>query len=113
MVMRIGGRDDAGERGLAVEGAAAFLDVRDELLAPVLEVARDRIDGEVAQRTERAPENLAANRLEQLDVALLPMTVFDPLQDLHHPARALATRRALAARLVLVELRRAQSELHH
>ena len=34
-------------------------------------------------------------------------------EDLHHPARALAARRALPARLVHVELRDAQAELHH
>ena len=34
-------------------------------------------------------------------------------QELHHPARPLAARRALAAGLVHVELRRAQRELHH
>ena len=35
------------------------------------------------------------------------------LEDLHHPARPLAARRALAARLVHVELRDPQAELHH
>ena len=40
-----------------------------------------------------------------------PASIFS--QDLHHPARAFAARRALAARLVHVELRDAKTELHH
>src|SRR5436189_5643139 len=46
--VRVARRHDAFERRLADVWAAALLDVRDELLAPVPEVARDGIDGEVA-----------------------------------------------------------------
>ena len=45
--------------------------------------------------------------------ACVAVARLDLLEQLHHPARPLAARRALPARLVHVELRRPQRELHH
>src|SRR3954468_22187480 len=106
--MLVGRREDPFKGRLAAVRAAAVLDVGDELLAPLLQVARDRVDGEVAERAERLAEDPRADRLEQLDVRELAVAALELLQDLHHPARSLAARRALAARLVHVELRRAE-----
>ncbi len=53
------------------------------------------------------------DRLQQVEVGHRRVSCLDLLQELHHPARSLAARRALAARLVHVELRRPQRELHH
>src|SRR6266446_969427 len=106
--MGIARRDDAFERRLAVVGTATLLDMRDELVAPLLDVARDWIDGEVAERAQRLPEDARADRLQQLDVSQLAVAALELLEQLHHPARALAARRAFPARLVHVELRRAQ-----
>src|SRR6266545_1310591 len=85
-------RDDAFDRRTSAVRAPALVDVGLELLAVLVDVARDRVDGEVAV--------LAAARL-------------DLLQQAHHPARALPARRALAAGLVHVELLDPQGELHH
>src|SRR4029078_6447166 len=105
MRVLVGRREDALERRLAAVGAAALLDVGDELLAPLLQVARDRGDGEIAQRAEtlgagtragvdaeaagRADllaEAPRADRLEQLDVGELAVAPLELLEDLHHPA---------------------------
>ena len=57
MGVRVARRDDALERRLALERAPAALDVRLELGAPVLQEAPHGIDGEVAERAERPPED--------------------------------------------------------
>src|SRR5436305_6333674 len=100
MRVLVGRREDSFERRLAAVRAAAVLDVGDELVAPLLQVARDRVDGEVAERAERLAEDSGADRLQQLDVRELSVAALQLLQDLHHPARPLAARRALAARFV-------------
>src|SRR3954447_3204893 len=108
--MLVGRREDPLERRRAAERAAALLDVRGELVAPLVQVAIDRIDGELAERTEDLPEDVVADRVEQLEVGVRRGAVLDRLEDLHHPACSDAARRALAARLVRVELRRADGE---
>src|SRR5207253_2856238 len=91
--------EDALDRRAAGEGAAAPVDVRAELVGPVPHVARDRIDGEVAERAEGAAEDAAADRLEQVEVGVRRLAALDLLEQLDHPARPLAAGRALAAGL--------------
>src|SRR5581483_6446917 len=100
MRVHLGRREDPLERRVAAEGAAALLDVRDELAAPLGDVARHRIDRELPERAEHLAEDPAVDRLEQLEVARLPAPALDLLEDLDHPASPLAARRALPARLV-------------
>src|SRR4029079_11404463 len=99
---------DALDRRLAAERATSAVDMGAELVRPVPHVARDGVDGEVAERAERAAEDPPTDRLEQVEVAVVGLPRLDLLEQLNHPARSLAARRALAARLVHVELRRAQ-----
>src|SRR4029077_15862064 len=99
MRMAIAWCHDPLKRRLAFERTAALLDVCDELVAPVLEIAGDGIDGEVAERAERLAEDAVAHRVEQIEVSELCMARLDLLEQLNHPARSFATRRALAARL--------------
>src|SRR5579862_967308 len=113
MGVRVARGDDALERRLAAERTAALLEVRLELVAPMLQVALHRVDRKVAERAERAAEDTLADVREQVDVAGRRGTVLDSLEELQHPARSLAARRALAARFVQVELRRPDRELHH
>ncbi len=84
-----------------------------ELVAEAVDVARDRHRGGVAERAQALAEDAVADVEQQLEVGLRRVPVLDPVQKLHHPARPLAARRALPARLVLVELGDAQAELHH
>src|SRR5580765_8041584 len=108
MGVLIGGRDDSLDRRLAAERTAALLDVRLELGAELAEVALHGIDREVAEGAERPPEDAVADALEQVEIRELAAPVLDPLEDLDEPARAFPARRALAARLVHVELLRPQ-----
>src|SRR5215218_9334408 len=102
--MLVDRRDDALDRGLAAEGARALLDVRRELVVVLVQVARDGIDGEVPESAKRLPEDAVADVEQQVEIGQLGATLFDLRQQLDEPSRPLAARRALAARLVHVEL---------
>src|SRR6266498_223641 len=106
-------RDDAFDRRTSAVRAPALVDVGLELLAVLVDVARDRVDGEVAEGAERLPEHAVAHVPQQVEVGVLAAARLDLLQQAHHPARALPARRALAAGLVHVELLDPQGELHH
>src|SRR5215207_8492559 len=113
-----GGRACAGrrvrerlERGRA-EHWAAGLEMLLKLGPELVDVARDRHRGSVAERTEALAEDPVADVEEQVEIPLRRRPGLDRVQDLHHPPRALAARRALAAALVHVELRDAEPELH-
>src|SRR5947209_2618318 len=98
--------EDPLDRGLAAERTSPLLNVRHELGRVVPHVTRDWVDREVAQGAEGLAENAVADGPEQVEVSQLGLAGLDPLEDLHHPACAFAARRALAAGLVHVELRR-------
>src|SRR3954451_634163 len=106
-------REDVLERRLAAERTAAVVDVLLELLAESVHVARDRHRRRVAERAEALAEDAVADVEQQVEVALLRAPVLERVEDLHHPPRADAARRALAARLVHIELRDTEAELHH
>src|SRR5438067_13898573 len=98
--MEIARRDDPLDRRLALERAAALVDVRLELRAPVLEIALHRIHGEVAERAQGLAQDAPADGVEQVELGELGIAGLDALEELHHPARPFAARRAFAARLV-------------
>src|SRR5580704_15242329 len=100
-------------RGRRVEGTATFLLVLHELVPEVLDARYDRADRAVAQGAERPAEDVVADVEELFQVFLGAVAVFQPFQHLDHPERALPARRALAARLVLVELGPAQYRADH
>ena len=89
------------------------VDVRLELGAVLPEVARDRVDREVAERAERLSEHAVADLVQEVEVGRVAASFLELRQELDEPARAHAARRALPARLVHVELRGSERELHH
>src|SRR5262249_35616179 len=111
--VRLGRREDALEGRLPVERAAAEVEVRLVLAAELVDVAEDRDRIGVAERAQALAHDSIAHREQEVEVGLRPAPVLDLLEDLRHPFRADAARRALAARLVLVELGDANAELHH
>src|SRR6201996_8748884 len=96
-----------------VKRAAALLLVLDDLVAEVLERRVDRHRHGVAEGTERTAHNVVAHVEERLQVLLGGRALLNPLDDAHKPVGAFAARRALAAGLVLVELRPAERGPHH
>ena len=103
---------EEGGRG-RVERAAAVLEVGDVLVAEVLDRRGDRAGRAVAERAERPAEDVVALVEQLLEVGLGALALLEPREHLHQPPGALAARRALAAGLVLVELRPAQHRAHH
>src|SRR5215813_12703063 len=90
--------------GRRVERAAAPLLVLEVLIPEVLDRRGDWGDRAVAQRAERPAEDVVADVQQLLQVFLAALAVLQPVQDPDHPERPLPAGRALAARLVLVEL---------
>src|SRR5262245_19847024 len=106
-------REDSLERGLPVERATTEVDVCLVLVAEAVDVAQDGDRVRVAERAEALAHDPVADGEEQVEVGLQASPVLDLLEYLRHPARADTARGALAALLVLVELRHADAELHH
>src|SRR5579859_1317909 len=96
----------ASRRG--VERAATVFRVLDELVPEVLDRRLDRADRAVAERAERAAENVVADVEQLVQVGVAALAMFQRVEQLDDPVGALAARRAFAARLVLVELHPAQ-----
>src|SRR4029453_7507500 len=98
---------------MAAETAAPLFDVTVKLVPELLRVARDAPDREIAECAERLALDSVADVDEEIEVVLRSVSSLDLLQQLDEPARPLPAGRALAARLVHVELLRSQGELHH
>src|SRR5215469_13913712 len=90
--------------GRRVERAAAFLLVLDDLVAEVLDGGGNRHRHGVAERAERAADDVVADVEDRFQVFVGALALLDPLDRPHHPVGALPARCALAAGLVLVEL---------
>ena len=99
--------------GLALQPAAkehravGCAEVGDALLDLGAEVAHEALDGPrggVAERADRAAFDLLGEFEEHVDLALVAPALDEAVHHVHHPGRAFATGRALAAGLVLVEL---------
>src|SRR5207244_3419015 len=89
--------------------ASASLGVMLPLVAPLPHRAGDTAGGGVAQRAEghlvrRSEADTVGDPEQRVDVPGVALAVDDPPRQLDDPAGALATRRALAAGLVVVEL---------
>src|SRR5436190_24378369 len=97
--------EHAPQRRRLAERTPGFVDVLLELAAELVDVAGHRDRGRLAERAEALAVDAVAHVEQQVELVLLRLAGFEAAQDLRHPARSLAARRALAARLVLVELR--------
>src|SRR5680860_1628193 len=84
-----------------------------ELVAEVLDGALDAAGGTIAQRAERAAEDVVTDLVEHADVLFAALAGQEAVQDLGEPEGALPAWRALAAGLMLVEARPVQARLHH
>src|SRR5579883_2631481 len=73
--------EDALERGGAAERAAAVVDVRLELVAELVDVARDRDRIGVSERAEALAEDPVADREQQVELALVRAPVLDLVED--------------------------------
>src|ERR1044072_5256637 len=87
------------------ERAALVFDVMHKLVAEVLDHGAHRHRGGVAECADGAALDVVGHGVEQVDVAQLALAVLDGVHHAPQPAGALAARRALAAALVLVEVR--------
>src|SRR5450755_1217340 len=101
-----GSGEQRGRRG--VERAAAALAVLEVLIPEVLDRRHHRADGAVTERAERAAQDVVTDVEQLVQVVVAAQAPLQVGENLHHPEGALAARCALAARLVLVELRPAQ-----
>src|ERR671914_1536440 len=90
---------------LAREGAGAVADVPLDLVGKTLDQGLDRTDRRVAQGAQRLAADVLADGEQELRVALAPLAVLEALEHQLHPVRPLPAGRALAARLVVEELR--------
>src|SRR6187401_1432191 len=106
-----GGREDALDRRVAVERAAPEVDVRLVLVAELVDVAEHGDGVGITERAQALAHDPVADGEKQVEVGLGRATVLDLLEDLGHPLRPDSAGRALPARLVLVELGHADSEL--
>src|SRR6266540_1834244 len=113
MAMLLDRREGSLQRRLAAVWAPALVDVALELVAEALHVLDDRPRGEVAERAQALAQDPVADREQEVELGLLGAPFLELLEQLHHPARPLPAGRALAARLVHVELGRAERQLHH
>src|SRR3974390_2859305 len=106
---------------MSVKGAPPLFDVHQELVA---EHADARADGRGEGRAEHADRRLlrrpghaggdvVAQVHEEVQIFLAPCAVLNSVHDALEPARALATGRALAARLTREELGDAPRRAHH
>src|SRR3569833_98152 len=98
-------RPGSGPRRSATQGTSCSPpDLRFEL-GPVLgEEAHRRPCRGITERADRVAGDAVRDRAARLEVAGLAVAVGDPPRHLLHPARTLAARRALPARLVREEL---------
>src|SRR5579863_4050582 len=91
-------------RGGGIERAAAALEVLDELVPEVLDGGHHGADRAVAERAERAPEDVVTDVEQLVQVRIGAHAPVQPVEDADHPVGPLPARGALAAGLVLVEL---------
>src|ERR1700761_9643481 len=97
---------------VSVKGAPPFLDVDQELVAEHADTRGDRrgdgraehADGRLLGRPGHAGRDVAAQVHEKVQIFLAPVAILNSPHDALEPARALAARRALPARLAGEEL---------
>src|SRR5262245_30192275 len=104
---RLSGTPVGGQR------AAVFANVRLVLLPEMLERRRHGCDRGVAERAERFPRDVRRDAGQEIEIARLPLAPFDLPENLVQPVGPFAARRALAARLVAIEVKQVLGEPHH
>src|SRR5258706_16169670 len=90
--------------------------VVDVVLEFVAEVLDETFHGQrrgVTQGADRAAGDIVCDRGQPIEVLVLPLAILDPIHHPPHPARPFAARRALAARLLVIEIGNAQQRLDH
>src|SRR3954451_4839206 len=97
---------------MRIERAAA-VQMRDVLVTEEFDRRQDRARGAVTQGAERLSEDGVGDVQQLLDVVFGAEAGFQPFVDLAEPVGALAAGRALAARLVRVELRPPPHRAYH
>src|SRR5690606_13870686 len=99
-------RSFRGRRRLQVgrHRAGLVFDVMHELVAVVLQERAHRHRGGVAERADRASLDVAGDAVELVEVARRSLAVLDAVYDPPQPAGGFATRRALAAGFLEVEV---------
>src|SRR5215831_20139627 len=85
------------------DAAALVLNHVLELVAEVLQEALHGPRGRVAERADRMAFDLVRDVDEHVEIGLRALPLRDPREHAVEPARTLAARRALAARLGVVE----------
>jgi hypothetical protein len=82
-----------------------------DLVPEMADQALDRPGRRIAKRADRVPLDLLGDVEQHVDLLDLGLALHQPVHHPHHPARALAAGRALAAAFVLVELRQPPDRL--
>src|SRR5690348_9845379 len=95
------------------DAAAAVIDHVLELVAEMLEEALHRPGRGIAERADGVPFDTVGDIDEERELLAPRLAGEDPLQQPVHPARALATGRALTAGFRHVEPRDALEDPHH
>src|SRR5262249_12102589 len=90
--------------------ASSLANVRLVLVPEVLERRDHRCRGGIAERAQRFAGDVRRDAREQVEIAHLAFAAFDALEDLVEPVGPLAARRALAARLVAIEVQQVLRE---
>src|SRR4051812_6453265 len=93
--------------------APALAHVRLELGPEVLDGGQRRCRGGVAERAQRLARDVVADAHQEIDVAHLSFAAVDAGKNLVEPVAAFTTRRALAARLVLVKVEKVAGRPDH
>src|SRR5690349_7138591 len=96
--------EEVRKRRVGAERAAAVPEVLAELVAELGDATRNGHSRRISENAEALADDAVAHVEQNLEVVLGRRSVLDGAQDLHEPARADAAGRALAARLVHVEL---------
>src|SRR5882757_2414888 len=86
---------------------AAVFDVMLELVAKVLDERAHRQRCRVTQSADGAPDDVLGDRIQQVQILRLALSVLDPVHHPVQPSGALTAGSALTTRLLIVKIRQA------
>src|SRR5690348_12057971 len=95
------------------KGTRFAIEVRFELVAPLVDDGHGRDRSSIAKWAESPAEHILGQILDVIDVLLHARALMEPGQSFLQPVSPFATGNAPAAALVLVELHYPQREFHH
>src|ERR1051325_9610259 len=98
---------------LICQRTSLLRDVRVELIAEFFDKCRRGHCRRVPEGADRISHNVAADVENQIQIRRFPLTVFDAVKNFFHPVTTLATRTALAARLMSVKTSDVPGCAHH